>query len=708
MAVANSTLLDAAALPVEQLARLALRESVRPRPIYQAHKWFARRFGSAFRALLVASALPEGADFWAAFYGGVDLAGQTVLDPFVGGGTSVVDALRLGASVVGVDVDAVACAVTRWETRAGIMPDLTDPLALLKEGVGASLAEYYTSRGPLGDQTVLHFFWVQVVDCVGCGERVEAHPNFQLAYEAERRESGRQWAFCKSCHGVQELPVSRKRLDCADCCVRTIVAQGTVTRGRVRCPRCGTAERLIQVARRTGQSPSWYLFALEVLDNPPTQRRPLSERSFRAATDHDRVVAGGAAAALDGLRDSAGKLPFVPEAEIPQAGRSDDRLPAYGYRRYRDMFLPRQLLHLSTLAAAIDSMEGPLRETLALALSDHLTTNCVQSSYAAGWRRLAPLFAVRAYRHIPRPVEINPWLDGIGRGTFPNAVRQIQRAILDARTPKEACADGGFVLTPPPFNVAPFVRIIHGNTQARLPLEPDSVDLVLSDPPYFDNVFYPELSDFFFPWLQQLGLVHGQDEPRLAFEHGLASARRDAKAAEAFGAALGRCFSEIARVLRPGGRMTFTYRHQSPGAWSALATAFAGTDLRPVQVFPMLGEGPGSLHEHPGTALWDAVFVAQRAERTQRNEPLVIGVASRRRAEVHAQCWASRLTGSTNPTLFRAADHLNLLRACLIATALGTFGDEPEEHAEMTLHDALEQAGGAIRLPLRDSLNRVA
>ena len=58
--------------------------------------------------------------------------------------------------------------------------------------------------------------------------------------------------------------------------------------------------------------------------------------------------------------------------------------------------------------------------------------------YAFGWRRIAPLFTIRAFRHVSRPVEINPWLDGTGRGTFPNAVRQVQRAIDFARAPEVA------------------------------------------------------------------------------------------------------------------------------------------------------------------------------------------------------------------------------------------------------------------------------
>src|SRR5439155_21929808 len=101
----ETSLLDAGRLPVEDLATLGEREGWRPRPIYQAHRWFARRFGSAFRALLVAAQLPAEANFWDAYYAGVDYRGKVVLDPFVGGCTSVVEALRLGADVVGADVD---------------------------------------------------------------------------------------------------------------------------------------------------------------------------------------------------------------------------------------------------------------------------------------------------------------------------------------------------------------------------------------------------------------------------------------------------------------------------------------------------------------------------------------------------------------------------------------------------------------------------
>src|SRR5262249_32114878 len=154
------------------------------------------------------------------------------------------------------------------------------------------------------------------------------------------------------------------------------------------------------------------------------------------------------------------------------------------------------------------------REPLGLAFSDHLATNCMLTSYAFGWRRLAPLFAIRAYRHVPRPVEINPWLDGVGRGTFPNAVRQVQRAVNFARAPKEPLGDGGFRsvsdLAGAPGRVAS-IRQVDARSLDGVP--DHSVNLILTDPPYFDNIAYSELSEFFLPWLEQLRVVGASRGP---------------------------------------------------------------------------------------------------------------------------------------------------------------------------------------------------
>src|SRR6478752_4363269 len=196
------TLLEAGELPFGELVRFAAREGRRPRPIYQIHKWFARRLGCSFRALLVGAIQPPTADFWKAYYETASLSGLTVLDPFVGGGTSVVEAARLGANAIGVDVDPIACAVTSAELTASELEDLQAPLRELQKAVGRRLASLPRTRGPDGKSlTLIHHFWVQVVACPACHRKGEAHPNFILSEE----EGAARTAFCRKCHEVHPL-----------------------------------------------------------------------------------------------------------------------------------------------------------------------------------------------------------------------------------------------------------------------------------------------------------------------------------------------------------------------------------------------------------------------------------------------------------------------------------------------------------------------
>ena len=111
--IPEQNLLEAGALPYGDLVRFATREGRRPRPIYQIHKWFARRLGCSFRAVLVGAVSEPTADFWKAYYETGNLQGVTVLDPFVGGGTTGVVSIRLGRRFIGSDVDEKQIAIAR-------------------------------------------------------------------------------------------------------------------------------------------------------------------------------------------------------------------------------------------------------------------------------------------------------------------------------------------------------------------------------------------------------------------------------------------------------------------------------------------------------------------------------------------------------------------------------------------------------------------
>jgi len=708
------SLLDAGLLPVPELSGFAHREARRPRPIYGAHKWFARRLGTAFRSLLVAAATDANGDFWEGYYGAVNLRGITVLDTFVGGGTALVEAQRLGATVIGFDVDPVAAAVTRFELSAADQPDPEQILHTLRTAVADKVAMYHQvadpdrdpDRADAADETVVHHFWVQAVKCRGCHETIHAHPTWQIAVDqppSKTLEEGgvrrtNQHVLCRYCHEILTRRGDKTRVRCGRCACTTVIADGTVSNGTITCPHCSTTERLIDVAVRTQQPPQWHLFALEVIAAGGPRRHSMQQRHFRVATAADRALFEAAAAAL--AEREKNRKRYVPATKIP-TDRVDDRLIRYGYRRYRDLFNPRQLLHLSLLAEAILELPDEQRGVAALAFSNHLTTTCMLTSYAAGWRRLVPLFSIRAYRHVPRPVEVNPWLDGTGRGTFPNALRQVAAAIAYAKAPRELTVDG----FTPVSAVEPEkqARILCQSSEDLSAIESGSVGLLLSDPPYLDNIAYSELSDFFAPWLRMLRVTTGTPVGR-ARASNLAAGDRGTDAAAEFARRLGTCFRQAERVLSKDGRVVFTYQHATATGWHSLGQALATAALAPVNVLPLQGDGGFGLHAHTGSSIFDAILILRPVDKelsaTKFDDAgplptLTLSQQGETEARSAADRWASELATQL-PGLFREPDRINLLRAHLVAASLterqtrATAAGRHIEYDGRPLFDALD------------------
>ena len=189
----QGTLLEAGKVPIAEIAELALREGQCTNPIYRVHRWFARRLGSQFRAILAGLSLtPEEADrFWSVYLGHLSLDGAVVLDPFVGGGTSLVEAERCGARVIGYDIDPVATFITRFELETASYDPSSPEIAALCATVSAQVDPYHRTNIPgVGERVVLHHFWVECRTCNICGTTFEIHPHYQLAHSKEKSSSG--------------------------------------------------------------------------------------------------------------------------------------------------------------------------------------------------------------------------------------------------------------------------------------------------------------------------------------------------------------------------------------------------------------------------------------------------------------------------------------------------------------------------------------
>src|SRR5262252_5048161 len=104
MKMAKNRLIETDDFPFDFLSQIAQRESWRKeiyRPVYHVHKWWATRLGSVFRAILLAGNLGAEADIWGEFYKRHDFRDCVVLDPFMGSGTTIGEALKLGCRAIG-------------------------------------------------------------------------------------------------------------------------------------------------------------------------------------------------------------------------------------------------------------------------------------------------------------------------------------------------------------------------------------------------------------------------------------------------------------------------------------------------------------------------------------------------------------------------------------------------------------------------------
>src|SRR2546430_1642238 len=98
------TAIECSSFPFEHLSDIAELESWRKeinRPLYHIHKWWAQRLGSVFRSILIAAFSPPETDILAAFYTQRSLSKAVVFDPFMGSGTTIGEAIKLGFRAIG-------------------------------------------------------------------------------------------------------------------------------------------------------------------------------------------------------------------------------------------------------------------------------------------------------------------------------------------------------------------------------------------------------------------------------------------------------------------------------------------------------------------------------------------------------------------------------------------------------------------------------
>ncbi len=581
-----------------------------------------------------------------------------VLDMFAGGGAIPLEALRLGCEAYALDLNPVAhiielCTLVYPQkygkpdksakgsapdgTWAGLAdevrywgnwvlekvkaeigdlyPLIPDPQApKSKQSLGHSQlrmsAPGFETTGqqefavevPTGYLTPVAYLWTRAVRCKNpaCGATVPLVKQTWLCKRPKRYVALKVIA-----------PKSEKQ-------VRFEVVEATTEKGlgfdpsdfseggNATCPFCGTvadsdyvkgeglAGRLSQqmmamVCIRAGKQGKVYLSVDEVLEFIPGD----DDIQKRTGDLYNRT----------GLR--------IPDEPIITDAKNCCWTHLYGLTTFRDLFLPRQLLCLLSFAAALHDAEhhaslySPERwRAIATSLAcwidrlaDFESTLCTLKP--GGERGVVHSFTRQAIPMVWDFAEANPF--GTDSANALGLFEYLISAIRSAHVSEQPASVRRGLATDLPFTEATF-------------------DAVITDPPYYDNIAYADLSDFFFVWLKRtighLYPEHFATEGSPKKNEAVADATRyggsKQKAKLAYESMMAQAFGEAYRVLKPDGQLVVVYAHKTTLGWSTLVDALRRAGLTVTEAWPLDTEMRSRLRGMESAALASSIFLVAR------------------------------------------------------------------------------------------------
>jgi len=499
-----------------------------------------------------------------------------VVDPFAGGGSIPLEALRLGCEAFASDLNPVACLILKVmlediQRNGAKLPEEVRRIgAEIKTRASRQLSGLYPKDADGGRP--IAYLWARTVRCEApkCGAEIPLVRSLWLCKKASRRRALR-------CHVERpkgQFP--RVEFEIFEPKTEKEVRGGTVSRAKAKCVCCGTVlvpERVrAQIASQHGGADVTFdanggrnggarLLAVALLRPGETGRH------YRLAIDGDYEVVRNAQSQVGRLIkewETGGRrgLCPVPDEPLPPIGTLGFRVQRYGMLHWGDLFTARQKLSLAALAAATASSPSATSDVSMLAIGKLVDLGNALCAWMPGQECPSAVFKLGRVKMAWDFVEGMPLSES--SGSYEKCTDNLAAGVGAANVMGSHAG-----------------QVVQGMAQ-RSDLPDDSASVWFTDPPYYDAIPYADLADFFLIWLKRVNPNH----PLLRdpFDSNNRLSPKDAEAvqdktklvdgkpkdAKFFDTAMGEAFAEGVRVLHPDGIGAVVFAHKTTEGWEAL------------------------------------------------------------------------------------------------------------------------------------------
>jgi adenine-specific DNA methylase len=548
-----------------------------------------------------------------------------VVDPFAGGGSIPLEALRLGCDAFASDLNPVACLILKvlLEDIPRHGPELAEELRRvgkqIKEKAENALAEFYPKDAD--GATPIAYLWARTVKCEepDCGANI---PLLRTGWLVARKTKNGRYKKLLSLNlsGDRKSKILSSTLTKHNVPVRTLpdAGSGTINNGKATCLCCGctmSAARVkSQLIEQKGGTDIGFRHSLNDSDGATLLAvilRTTEGIQYRLPTERDFKALAAARARENEIRlkvapDAFPMEPINPIRPSPNA-RGVSGATRIGITDFGRLFTARQKVALRTLLDIVSNTAS--QEALARILSLSITKLSERSSSFVTWINSteAPrgTFSRQALTIAWDFIELVPFADDEEYLELIEAMAVVTDLVAIATTRSGQ---------------------VEQASAAKLVLPDQSSAIVFTDPPYYDAIPYADLSDFFLVWLKHGGFI--KPNAMLDCNTGLSPKAEECtwnqahmvngvpKSRATFENQVAEAFCEMRRVLASDGIASVVFAHKTTEGWEALLTGMISAGFSLSASWPIATERSARLNANEAAALATSVHLICRPRPT--------------------------------------------------------------------------------------------